>query len=302
MGKLRLRSYFYLLCVAVIWGAAGPVIKFTLGGIRPLPFLAYRFTISAFFALAFFALKGLKLPKLKENLVPTLIYGLLAFSIALGALFTGLEKSSVLDLALIATVGPLVIAAGGAIFFKDHITKREKIGISIVILGATINSLYPLLTGNSNARLSGNLFIILFLLADSASALYAKRMVQKNIPPETLTNIGFIVGAATLIPFSFITHGSSSVINSIVTLPFKYHLGVWYMALLSGSLAYFLYVRGQKSIEVSEAALFYYLQPIFSVPLAVFWLGEQITLPFIIGAALISTGVIIAEFKKSSKK
>ena len=298
MNPHRLKAYFLLLIVAAIWGAAVPIIKFTLGGIQPLPFLAYRFSISAVFSIAYFSIKGVKLPKPSSSLPLIFIYGLLAFTIALGALFTGLEKSTVLDLTLIGAIGPLVVALGGLVFFKDRITHREKLGISIVVFGAFINAFSSIFTNNSNARITGNLFIIAFLLADSGAVLFAKRIVQKKIPPLTLTNLGFIVGALTLIPFAIYVHGGETIINLITNLPLKYHFGVWYMALLSGSLAYFLYVRAYKSIEVSEATLFNYLQPIFAVPLAIFWLGEKITFPFIIGAILITSGVVIAEFKK----
>ena len=51
MTERRLRAYIYLLLVAGIWGAAGPIIKFTLQAIDPLPFLAYRFTIAAIFSI-----------------------------------------------------------------------------------------------------------------------------------------------------------------------------------------------------------------------------------------------------------
>lgn len=297
MTKHRLKSYIYLLLVALIWGAAGPIIKFTLGGIDPLSFLAYRFGISAVFSVIYFLIKGIKLPKPKKTLPQIIFYGILTFPLALGFLFTGLDKSTVLDFTLIATIAPLIVTAGGAAFFHDRITHREKIGISIVLFGACINSLAPLFFNNSNLRLSGNIFIIAFLLFDSASILYAKNAVQHKIPPLTLTNIGFIVGALTLIPYVLITQGTSNVVSSIVSLPFKYHLGVWYMALLSGSLAYFLFVRAQKSIEVSEAILFNYLQPIFAVPLAIFWLGEKLTPTFIVGAVLITAGIMIAERK-----
>ncbi|PJA42810.1 EamA family transporter, partial [Candidatus Woesebacteria bacterium CG_4_9_14_3_um_filter_39_10] len=43
MNPHRLKAYILLLIVAVIWGIAGPVIKFTLGGFPPLLFLTYRF-------------------------------------------------------------------------------------------------------------------------------------------------------------------------------------------------------------------------------------------------------------------
>ena len=298
MNPHRLRSYIYLVIAAAIWGAAAPVIKFTLGGIEPLPFLAYRFSISAIISIVFFQVKGVKLPKPIKYLVPSAIYGLLAFTIGLGALFYGLEKSTVLDLTLISTIGPLIITACGALIFKDHITKREKVGVTIVFLGALINSILPLVNNGSGTRLTGNIFIFVFLFADTAAILLAKSLVKRNIPSLTLTNLGFIIGALTIIPFAFFVHGTGNVINTVLTLPIKYHVGVWYMALVSGSLAYFLRIAAQKSIEVSEATLFSYLQPIFAIPLAILWLGEQITRSFIVGAILIAFGITIAEYKK----
>jgi len=74
------------------------------------------------------------------------------------------------------------------------------------------------------------------------------------------------------------------------------------MALLSGNLAYYLYVRAQKTIEVSEAVLFNYLQPLFTIPLAIFWLGESLSTSFIIGAIIIAFGLVIAEYKHSLAK
>jgi drug/metabolite transporter (DMT)-like permease len=73
------------------------------------------------------------------------------------------------------------------------------------------------------------------------------------------------------------------------------------MALLSGSLAYFLYQKAQKTIEASEATLFSYLSPLFAIPLAVFWLKEEITIFYLLGAVIVAIGVIIAESKRRKK-
>ena len=300
MNPHRLRAYFYLLLVAVIWGTAVPIIKFTLQGIDPLPFLSYRIAIASLVSIIFLKIGGVKLPKPKETFPLLLAYGFLAVPLALGALFTGLDKSTVLDLTLIGAIGPMVVIFGGALFFRDHITRKEKIGIGIVLVGVFINSFYPILQGSPQIRLTGNLFLIIFLLSDSASVLVAKRAVQNKVKPEILTNMAFIIGAIVLIPITLTAYPAQELVSSILTLPLKYHLGVWYMALLSGNLAYFLYVRAQRSIEVSEATLFSYLQPIFAVPLAIFWLGEKLTPRFIIGALIIATGLIIAEYKKQN--
>lgn len=299
----RFRSYIYLIAVAAIWGAAAPVIKFTFGGLDPLPFLAYRFLVAGVVSALIFIFKSAKgenFSGLKKHIGISTIYGFLAVPLALGILFFGLEKSTVLDLTLIGVIGPLIVTLGGAIFFHDRITKREKIGISIVLLGVVLNSLYPIFK-NNGVRLTGNLILIAFLFADSSSVLLAKKAVQRKVSSMNLTNFAFIIGALVLIPIVFYQNGVSETVSLITTLPLKYHLGVWYMAIISGNLAYYLYVQAQRSIEVSEAVLFNYLQPIFTVPLAVLWLGEKITTNFVFGAILIAIGLFVAEKKKKSK-
>ncbi len=305
MNSRRLQSYLFLLTVALIWGVASPVIKFTLQGIDPLPFLAYRFAIAAIFSLIFFAIKikqGKKFNRLKAHLPFALLYSLLAVPIGLGILFFGLDKTTVLDLTLIGVVGPLLVTVGGAYFFRDHITHREKIGISIVLVGVLFNSFFPIFRSASDVRLTGNILLLVYLLADASSVLMAKRAVRYKIKSSNLTNLAFIVGAVTVIPLAIFLYGANNLVASITTLPLKYHLGVWYMALLSGNLAYFLYVRAQRTIEVSEATLFSYLQPVFMIPLAIFWLGESLSASFTIGAIIIAIGLFIAETKRRNVK
>lgn len=296
MPKYRLQAYLSLLAVALIWGAASPIIKFTLGGIDPLPFLAYRFFISGIIAALFLLIKRPKFHNPQKSLPLIGVYGVLAFTIGLGALFVGLDNSTVLDLTLIGAISPLVITIGGSFFFHDHVTRREKLGITLALSGVIIDSLLPLFMGGS-AKLSGNLFLILYLLADAGAILLAKEILRLKVSPVATTMMGFIIAAFTLIPLAISQYGLREILFEVQNLPFQYHLGVWYMAIFSGLIAYFLAIRGEKSIEVSEASLFYYLQPIFTVPLAVLWLGETITPTFIIGALLIGLGVFIAERK-----
>ncbi len=152
MTAHRIRAYIYLLIVALIWGIAGPVIKFTLGGIAPLPFLTYRFAISALIGILYFLIKGFRFPNLKKTLPLVIIYSLLAFPIALIILFTGLNKTTVLDMTLITILGPILVTISGVIFFKDRITKRERLGIAIVVAGAVFTTLYPILNGENKPK------------------------------------------------------------------------------------------------------------------------------------------------------
>ncbi|KKR00704.1 MAG: putative membrane protein [Candidatus Woesebacteria bacterium GW2011_GWB1_39_12] len=280
MAPKRVKAYIYLLLAALIWGIAGPVIKFTLDGIDPLPFISYRLAISAVISIIFFILKikkGKKFRQLRVHLPLVFLYGFLAVPAALGLLFAGLDN--------------------GAAFFSEHITKRERIGVSIVLLGVLLNSLYPIIKAEG-VKLTANILLFAYLLADSGSILIAKKLSRFKINSANLTNLAFIIGAITLLPLTLVSYGWENFFSQIVNLPLKYHLGVWYMAIFSGSIAYYLFVRAHKSIEVSEAVLFNYLQPVITIPLAIFWLHESISPSFITGAILITIGLIIAEYKK----
>lgn len=298
--RSRLIAYFYLTLVAAIWGVATPVIKFTLQGIGPLPFLAYRFAISAIFAILFILVTRPYLGKIKKNFPEVFVYSFITTTFALGILFLGLEKTTVVDTALITAVGPLVTAIAGLIFLKEHITSQEKLGISIAFVGTLLTVFEPVLRGQVNlSQLTGNFLVVGYILVMGLSAVLSKRLVRKDVEPLLLTNISFIIGFLTLAPLAVLQSGTSQLVGNVATLAPQYHLGVWYMALLSGTLAYALWVRGQRTIEISEAGVFAYLIPVFAIPLGIVWLGEQLTLPVIIGATLIVIGVSLAEYKKS---
>lgn len=301
MTSYRTRAYIFLLIVAIIWGAATPVIKFTLGGISPFSFLAYRFFLAGIFGAfaVIFIKKGHQ--AIRENFWELVIFGFITTTLTLSLLFLGLNKTTVLDTTLIVSVSPLVVAVFGVIFLKEHITSREKVGMGIAFFGTLLTVIEPLLAdGIKSFQVVGNLFIVANLIVGALSAIMAKKLIRKNVPEFALINVAFVVGAFTSIPFLFIETTPTNFVHTIVQLSLPYQLGVFFMAFISGTLAYALWAKGQKSIEVSEAGLFVYLQPIFAAPLAVFWLKETISMPFVIGAVVIATGVIIAEYKKKN--
>ena len=298
MSRARYKAYLYMLISSAIWGVAAPVIKFTLEGIDVLPFLTYRFIVAGLFSLPFVLFTNLKIPNKSRNLPLVILYGLFAFTIALGFLFVGLKQSTVLDLTLITIISPLIVVAGGALVFRDTITKREKMGIVIALLGVITVTLLPLYKGEDGIHFSGNIALLTFLVIDVVGVLIGKKLLKDGVHPAALTHWGFLVSGLVVTPFAIATIGAGPLWGTITTLELQYHLGVWYMALISGTLAYYLYVLGQKTIEVSEAALFKYLQPIFAIPLAVLWLGEKFTLLFVVGGVIITIGIFIAESKR----
>jgi drug/metabolite transporter (DMT)-like permease len=298
MNPVRRRAYLELLFVAIIWGAANPVIKYTLGGFSPAIFLTYRFFISTVLALIIFAITGFKFPKNPKTLALTLFNGFLISTVSLGLLFLGTNKTTSIDSNLISTMGPITIAFAGVFFLKERITKREAIGILIALTGTLITIIEPVLkSGSGFGGLEGNLLVFASVVVTTVTAVLSKKVLRNNVDAMTATNASFVVGFITMLPFG-LHEILASKFRVLTSIPLSFHLGVFYMAILSGTLAYFLWLKAEKTIEISEVNLIAYLYPLFGAPLSVLWLKEKITMPFVIGAFVIAAGVFLAEWKK----
>ncbi|HTK03199.1 MAG TPA: DMT family transporter [Alphaproteobacteria bacterium] len=300
MSTPRLKAYIYLLIVCIIWGVAGPVIKLTLKEVPPFIFLLYRFGISSVIAIAWFLFtkKAIFTKKLSTNL-KMLSYCFLNTTASLGLLFWGLSKTSLLESSLIVIFGPILTVLAGYWFLKDRITKIEKIGIEITFLGSLLILIEPLIKANINSGdFFGNLLVFGYVVFTTISAVLMKEILREGVNPVSVTHLSFIVGFLTVIPIVLFLYPPFSIYHLIFSIPPAYHAGVWYMAILSGTIAFSLQNIAQKTIEVSEAAIFMYLFPIISGILAIFILGDKLTPIIVIGSTLTIVGIVIAERKK----
>lgn len=299
MNPARLRAYFQLLIVVVIWGIAPSVIKFALGELPPFLFLTYRFFITTIVLLPFYIgskEKGLSLGKL-----PLLILvSILGSTLNLGLLFYGTNLTTSLDSSLISATSPILVILAGIIFLREHETAREKFGVFITILGTifiAVQSFFEVGAAATHSVL-GNTIIFLSNVAFAAYLITSKKALRENVPAFTITFWMFFIGFLTSIPLIFTEMKGSEILPALLKISLPAHLSVIYMALFSGALAYSLYQKAQKTIEASEASVFNYLPPIVTAPVATLWLHEKITIPYIIGSIVIAVGVILAEWKK----
>lgn len=294
MNSARTRAYLMLLAVATIWGIASPVIKYTLDGFPAPVFLAYRFGISTVIAIVIFFIHGVHLPKTWNVFLLMLLYSFLNSTVGLGLLFFGMDQTTVLESSLITLVTPLLVSTAGVYFLHEHITLRERIGMGIAIAGTVLTIMEPLINnGHSALKLSGNILVLGYVIVTVVCAILAKKLLREEVDPMTMTNFSFILGFLSFLPVAVFT-----TTTSITQVAAPYHMGVFYMAILSGTLAFYLSNKAQKSIEIGEASVFSYLYPLFSLPLAIWWLGEKITPTYILGGIIIAIGVVIAEIKK----
>jgi drug/metabolite transporter (DMT)-like permease len=297
--KYRLRAYSYLIIVVILWGIAGPVIKLVLNHLPPDIFLTYRFLLSTLVLIPYFVIHGLGLPRDWRLKVWLLIYAFLTSTLALGALFFGMSKTNVLDMSLISLSAPLLIMFFGYLFFRDHLTAKQKIGTLIALCGAVLIGVAPILRmDHGQSGFIGNIFVFISVIAGGFGAVILKKLIREHVSPVTLVNMTFLVGFVTMLPVVLYLHPLSYSLNLLSNLDIKYHVGVIYMALLSGNLAYLLDNMAYKTLKLSEVAPFAYLYPTLSAILAIIFLGDQLTFFIIIGTILTISGVYLVEWRR----
>lgn len=303
MTTKRTHAFILLLITSIIWGVAIPVIKATGISFPPALFLAYRFLISSLIAVVYFSFNRDQLDMVKKHLPDVLKHSLFTVALGLGLLFLGLSYTDSVSGAILAATGPMFAIIAGFWFLKERVTKMEIIGLGVAIFGSGIITV-P--TGQLSVSLEllslfGALFIILSRLFDSIGLVYVKRSLKDGLSPEAITHTSFMVGFALFSLVSLFILPIQTSMQQIASAPLSAHLGVLYMALISGTLAYSLSGRALKTLHIGESSMFSYITPLWATPVAVVWLKEPITVKFVVGAMIIAMGVFIAEWHKRKK-
>ncbi len=307
MDQKRKKAYLALLTTAIIWGLAPPIIKYTLRFTSPLSFLFYRFLIVSLILLIPLVIK---LVKQKPNLnlcLQYLVLGFIGTPLTLLLLFFGMQKTSAISASLISIFTPILVILGGVVFLKEKVTRQERLGISLIFLGALFSVIEPLFKNGLqfNQNLVGNLLILGGSLSWTSFSLL-RRKFGERLDSFILSASSFVLGVILVFPLFWLERlATNDYLLSIFQPPEPLFLlsfpaiwGIFYMAILGSVIAYFTYIYGFSRIEASEATLFTYLEPIFAIPAAVVFLKEIPSLLFLIGAGLIVTGVIISQVRQ----
>lgn len=286
LSKSRASAYVFLLLNTALWGCAAPIIKYTFQFTSPYTFLLYRYLIAtAIFLPIFLVYRSRHKPHI--NQLQTILLAILSGPLCLIFSFSGLSKTSAIEASIIGSTGPLLTVLMCLIFLKETVSKKEWRGIALALLGTLFITLEPLITGHNHVALSleGNLLILISNAIWTVFLLISKKV---KTDPIYLSFYSFLVSIPIFLFMASSQHATLSLNQFAIP-------GILYMAIGGSVIGFWAYQEGQKRIEASEAAIFTYLNPVFAIPLSIFWLNETLSPVALIAAALIALGVFISE-------
>jgi len=288
MSKVKLAILALILAI-IIWSAGAPIFKWSLQEVQPLHLAFLRFFIPLLLLLPFIR----KVEKIRpKDIIFVILLGLFDRVLNIGFFLVGLTYAPSINQAIIACSGPVFIILGSGIFLKEKITKKMLLGNVIGLTGVLFIVVQPALgTQNGPLAILGNTFFIISTIAAATASLITRKLAQRY-SPLTLLFWTFLIGSISFLPAvvpSLDMHTVTSYLSG------KALIGIFYGAILSSLLAYFLFFWALKYIQASQTTIFTYMDPVVTALVAIPLLHEYPSPIYILGSFLVFFGIFVAE-------
>jgi drug/metabolite transporter (DMT)-like permease len=289
----RLRAHAALILMVIIWAVNFAVAKLALSRITPLAFNALRFPLAGLALYVLLRVKGpITLPEEGDRLRVFLL-GLLGNVVYQQCFIFGLSHTHAGTASVLLAGTPLLTALLSAAVGHEHVSPRVLIGVLCTVLGIGLVVWFqPVQGGETTSTLIGP---ALMLGASVLWAIYTvgSRGLIKRYGALPVTAWTLWVGAA-LIPLV----GLPSVLRTdFSSFRFFIWAAIVYAGVLSIAVAYLIWYTGVAVLGNTRTSTYSNLVPVLTLIVAWIWLGEVPHPGQLAGAAVIISGVTLAQWQ-----
>lgn len=285
----RTKALLAIVAAALLWSTAG-VAKILVRTFDPFTTAFFRFLVALIVILPLF----LNEQKHKKTLLLPLLPLGLASTANIAFYYFGLKTTTANAAMMIYNATPLVIAIMASWLIGETVTKTKLIGIFLGLAGTTLIALLPTIErgGMVSGDLIGNLFVFGAVASWTIYTIGSRHThTMKGATPIALGTASIITSTAAfagLAALSWKPHYATLLLQP-TNLLLILHLGV-----LVTVATYLLYQWAIKHSSATTASLNQYLQPVIALLFNIAFLGERLTIGFVLGSIVVMAGVGIA--------
>lgn len=286
-------TYLKLAAVTMIWGGTFVAGRYLAAGLDPLLAATVRFVLASLALLAFLGVARIRLARPTTaqwvQLVVLGFFGIFFYNLCF---FYGLHYINASRASLIVALNPAVIGLASWLLFKERLGCFKLVGIALCLGGAglVIVSRNPqLLQGTANAWV-GDLLIFGCVVGWGVYSLFSRSLNQRLGPLQTVT-WSILLGTLMLTITTLVTGRLTMAALGRIDLPQL--MSLLYLGVLGSALAYIGYYDGLRRIGATRAGVFIALNPLTAVICGALLLGEQLTVPMLLGGAVILLGIYL---------
>lgn len=289
---------FSLFFVAIIWALNFTVVKSALAEIDPLSFNGLRFVFAAAVVWVVLYYRGQLFTIPKKDWLPLLGMGILGNLIYQGLFIIGIDYTYAANAAVMLGTIPIWVALFSHFFNLEQMTILKTAGVLFAFGGIVF-----IVTGGdepfslASDTFLGDLIIITSAVVWGGYTILSKSFLDRYTPIQfstITTTIGaiilFLIGLPNIIALEW---------NTISPAAYG---GVVYSGLLSIGVAYVIWNYGLQTVGAVHTATYQNLVPVLGLGFGVVLLNEQLSLMQYGGAILVIAGIILARWKKGTKR
>jgi drug/metabolite transporter (DMT)-like permease len=291
-------DWFLFVLLGFFWGSSYLFIKIGVeAGLPPFTLITLRLLFGFILLSTVVAIAREPLPRDPKTYGHLIVMGAVNIAIPFSLItWAELTVDSALAAILTAPV-PLFVIVIAAIFLRDErITINRLAGLAVGFVGVAI------LVGFDPAEvtagnLAGEIALIGATLSYACGAVYARRNIHGLRPMiPAVFQVGFALTMVSVLAFVF--ERPIEVVSRIT--PEALFAVVW-LGILGSGLAYLLFFRTLGRWGATRTSMVAYLLPVFGIALGVYFRNEPLTIPLLVGTALVIGGVALVNSKYGAR-
>jgi drug/metabolite transporter (DMT)-like permease len=283
-------AYVVLVIGSLCWSGNHLLGRAIAGHVPPIGIATLRWAVGAailwLFARPYL---GQDWPEVRRHI------GIIAFLALTGGTifgvlqYSGLQLTTALNVSVLNSVTPVLIAAAGALLFRDRLTGLQAIGLATSLAGVVV--IVTRADPNVLASFTFNIGDVIILFNMLVWAIYSACL---RLRPRIhwLSFMFWFAALSTVgsIPLAVAEHLSGFRFQPTLMTAFT----IFYVSVFTSVIAFVAWTRGVELIGANRAGVFLHLIPLFTAVLSGVLLGEHIMGFHFVGFALILAGVWLA--------
>lgn len=274
-----------LVAAGIAWGTGGLLGEALarVTGLEPVAVAACRLGAGGILLCGYLLGTGRRMPRGRAARRRVLAVGGLA-ALFQGAYFGAVAATSV-GVATLVTIGsaPALVLAVESVR-RRHLDRRPAVAVALSIGGLA------LLVGSGGAPVGLGALLALVAGAGFAAMTMLSQHPVDGLDAPTTTGVGFVIGAAVLVPFALVVSGPAA----FAFAPGPAAVGLLAaLAVLPTALAYTAFFAGMRTAPAGVGALVAVLEPVTAALLAALLLGEHLAAAGWAGAVVLVAAVAV---------
>ena len=276
-----------LVLAAFFWGTNYVAVKYVVGSVPPIPFVALRFVVAGAVIWGTLRILEPKSSLSRGDILPMLGLGVLGVAVCQTAFTLGLSLTNASDAGLVFATSPVWGLLLGLALGQERPTRRGVLGVGLSVVGVGVIFYRGL--GTDGASLVGDLLILVSAVSLGSYTVLSMPLLRR-LSPLAVAAYPMLFGG--WIVFLLASPGLARMDwGSVNTLAASAAL---YSTLLATAFAYLAWQRGVSRIGANRVLVYQYLITLVGVLSGAVLLGEDLGPDKLLGGAVILIGVYLA--------